>query len=196
MINIHPIKLYGNWSNGYALDVHTISSEFVGYDEYGHEAFDTKRSEIGELLYKLKYKSDRSCLSAIVDVVVAFIAGQWKIAGLVAVPPSKTSRAFQPVVEIAENVSSRLQFLCPDDYLVKLKETPELKGVYEYSRRLELLENVFGVKSALFDGKNVLLFDDLYRSGATLNAITRVLYEQGGVSDVYVLTLTKTRSKS
>ena len=43
-------------------------------------------------------------------------------------------------------------------------------------------------------GKKVLLFDDLYRSGSTLNEITNTLYEEGGVSDVYVLTITKTRS--
>jgi len=42
-------------------------------------------------------------------------------------------------------------------------------------------------------GKAVLLFDDLFRSGATLNAVTRVLYEQGQCSDVYALALTRTR---
>lgn len=39
----------------------------------------------------------------------------------------------------------------------------------------------------------MLLFDDLYRSGATLNAVTRVLYEQARCSDVYALALTRTR---
>lgn len=62
MINISPIKLPGNWFEGFALDLHTISSEFLGYDEYGHEVFDTKRSEMGELLYRLKYGSDKSVL--------------------------------------------------------------------------------------------------------------------------------------
>lgn len=39
----------------------------------------------------------------------------------------------------------------------------------------------------------MLLFDDLYRSGATLNAVTRVLYEQARCSDGYALALTRTR---
>ena len=43
-------------------------------------------------------------------------------------------------------------------------------------------------------GKNVLLFDDLFRSGATMNAITDVLLNQGQVTSVSVLTITKTRS--
>ena len=30
MINVSPIKLSGNWFEGFALDLHTISSEFLG----------------------------------------------------------------------------------------------------------------------------------------------------------------------
>ena len=39
------------------------------------------------------------------------------------------------------------------------------------------------------------MFDDLFRSGATMNSITVTLYEQGHASDVFALTLTRTRSK-
>lgn len=38
-------------------------------------------------------------------------------------------------------------------------------------------------------------FDDLFRSGATMNSITVALHEQGHASDVFALTLTRTRSK-
>lgn len=55
MVNINPKKLAGRWRAGYALDHHTTSSVYLGDDELGHPAFDTKRSEIGELLYQLKY---------------------------------------------------------------------------------------------------------------------------------------------
>jgi len=200
VIKINPIKLPGNWFEGFALDLHTISSEFLGYDEYGHEVFDTKRSEMGELLYRLKYGSDKSVLNEILDVVVNFLNHRWKISkildGIIPVPPSKADRDFQPVVEIAKGVSSRLQIPIYQDYLIKVKETPELKNIYEYEERLELLKDAFAVRNSLIDEKNILLFDDLYRSGATLNAITRVLYKQGMVGRVYVLVLTKTRSKS
>ncbi|MFL5384242.1 MAG: hypothetical protein ACJ8GN_17105 [Longimicrobiaceae bacterium] len=40
----------------------------------------------------------------------------------------------------------------------------------------------------------MLVFDDLFRSGETLNEITHTLMEQGKVDRVYVLTLTRTRS--
>ncbi len=47
---------------------------------------------------------------------------------------------------------------------------------------------------AQVQGHRVLLFDDLYRSGATLNAITVALYDNGGATEVFALTMTRTRS--
>jgi competence protein ComFC len=43
-------------------------------------------------------------------------------------------------------------------------------------------------------GQGILLFDDLYRSGATMDAITAELYESGKAMDVFALTITRTRS--
>lgn len=40
----------------------------------------------------------------------------------------------------------------------------------------------------------MLLFDDLYRSGATMNEITALPYDQGKAAEVYALTITRTRS--
>lgn len=198
MVIINPIELSGNWTQGYALDIHTIDSTFIGYDEYGHEVFDTRRSEIGELLYRLKYKSDKTTLDEIIDTVANFLENRWKIvdavAAIIPVPPSK-NRAFQPVLEITKSLSLRLKIPFHDDVLVKTKETPELKDVYEYEKRMELLKNAFDVGNNVLNGESILLLDDLYRSGATLNAITEILYKQGNVRNVYVLTLTKTRSK-
>lgn len=199
MVTIEPIKLSGNWTQGYALDIHTIESTFIGYDEYGREAFETIRSGIGELLYRLKYKADRTVIEEIIDVVENYLANRWKIIGSIAaimpVPPSK-SRSFQPILEITRRLSSRLKIPFYDNILLKTKETPELKDVYDYGRRMELLKNAFKVESKILNGKSVLMLDDLYRSGATLHAITEVLYSQGNVQNVYVLTLTKTRSKA
>ena len=39
---------------GFALDFHTFSSTFIGYNAFGHPEFETRRPPIGELLYNLK----------------------------------------------------------------------------------------------------------------------------------------------
>lgn len=78
---------------------------------------------------------------------------------------------------------------------IKRKDTEQIKGVEEPTAREKILQNAFGIKDLRYRNKKVLLFDDLYRSGATLRVITEVLYEKGRVQNVYVLTLTKTRTR-
>lgn len=198
MTNINPRKLHGGWFEGYALDLHTLSSEFLGYDAYGHPDFATKRSELGELLYKLKNKSDKSVIPHIIDAVVNFLNFEWKISskieGIIPIPPSKTVRALQPVIELAKGISSAVGVKLYSDYLIKGKDTQELKNIYDFHERMEVLKDIYDVQDDTLLDKNILLFDDLYRSGATLNAATNVLYKKGKVGRVYVLALTKTRS--
>ena len=197
MVKTNPMKIPGNWREGYVLDFHTIRSDFLGHDEFGHPMFDTKRSEIGELLYRLKYKSDRTVLNAIVDTVVDFIHS-WipAVDVILPVPPSRQSRVYQPVQEIANGVGNRLKILVNNDCIVKVKDTPELKNVYDYGERLLLLEDAYAIDASSLIDRNVLLFDDLYRSGATLNAMARALYAStsGKPANVYALALTRTRS--
>jgi len=71
-----------------------------------------------------------------------------------------------------------------------------MKDVYDYDTRLKLLQGAHQVEQTLVEAKKVLLFDDLFRSGATMNAITNDLYETGKAADVFALTITRTRSKS
>ena len=42
----NPRKIDGPWADGRVLDLHSTGSEFLGYDEYGHEQFDTRRTEV------------------------------------------------------------------------------------------------------------------------------------------------------
>jgi competence protein ComFC len=112
MVNINPIAIRGNWTEGFALDLHSQSSECLGDDEFGHTHFATLRSEMGELLFRLKYRFDKSSITPIVDTVVKFITNEWKISGridmVIPVPPSDTSRNFQPVTELAKEIAEKL----------------------------------------------------------------------------------------
>jgi len=194
MVNVQPMKVPGRWRDGYALGHHTISSTYLGDDEFGHAQFDTKRSEVGELLYQLKYKSDASAVASIVETVAAFVAS-WKpgVDLIVPVPPSRP-RASQPVLVLADALAKRLNLPCAPSCVTRTRDVPELKNVYDYNERTRLLAGAHTVDKAQVQGRKVLLFDDLYRSGATMNAITAALYDDGGAADVFALTITKTRS--
>ena len=194
MASLHPMKIEGNWDAGRVLDWHIESSEFTGYDEYGHSQYDTTRTELGELVYKLKYNHDASVVADIVRLICGYTSFS-TIDTIIPVPPSKISRTFQPVVEIAKRLGSALDIQVLANAVQKTKNTPELKNVSTLQEKYDILKGVFKVVEPSIKGKTVLVLDDLYRSGATLRAITDVLYKQGGVDKVKVLALTMTKRR-
>ena len=195
-MKISPRRIKGKWTCGYSLDLHTLSSEYIGDNEYGHPQFDTKYSDMGGLLNRLKYKSDKSVLRIIIDTAAEFLNSKsWSVDLIIPVPPSRETRAFQPVIAVAKGISKFTGIKPCTDCVVKIKKTPELKDIYEFSKRIEILKDAYAIAKREVEGRNILLFDDLYRSGATLNAITQALKNKGKAKEVYALTLTMTRRR-
>lgn len=199
LVKINPCGIPGRWRLGISLDVHTISSDFLGHDEYGHPVFDTKRSEIGELLYRLKYSSDFGAVNDIAETAASYV-GRLQQAPysftptlIVPVPPSR-QRPRQPLYELATAIGQLLGVAVATDAVWRTKPLVELKEVLDYTQRLELLRGAHAVSTAKTAGKSVLLFDDLFRSGASMTAIANVLVDAGGVIDLCALTITRTRS--
>lgn len=193
MINYTPQQIYGNWVTGVALDLHTTSSVPLGYNEAGYMQYDTTRPEIAQLLYRLKYQADTSAVTGIVEAATHFLLPhRQKLDFLVPVPPSK-SRTIQPVTLLTNGISAALS-LPVANCITATRATTELKGVDDPDQRRQLMEGLYAVDGTYTAGKNVLLFDDVYRSGTTLNTITDLLLGQGQAASVRVLTITKTRS--
>lgn len=78
--------------------------------------------------------------------------------------------------------------------MTKVRDVPELKNVYDFNERDRLLAGAHQIDKAQVEDRKVLLFDDLYRSGATMNAIASALYDSGAAVDVFALAITKSRS--
>ena len=194
MANISPTRIKGDWDDGYALDSHIVKSRLIGYDEYGHARWDTVRTEIGELLYKLKYGGDKSAMGPIVSTVITFLESRkWQVDLVVPVPPS-IARHFQPVATLAENLAKELKIEPCQNCVEKIKKTPGLKDVSDFNERGKLLDGTFEVNRPKIQGKRVLLLDDLYDSGATMNAVSSALRQSGKAAVVYALAITKTRT--
>ncbi len=196
IVKINPMKLPGPWTEGYVVERHhTVSSDFLGHDSFGNPQFDTQRSELGELVFRLKNRNDKSTVESIADTAVEFIKG-WApaIDLIVPIPPSR-KRANQPVIEIANAIGARLQKPVSDRAVKKVKETPELKNVFDYGQRTKLLDGAFEANASVVAGKDILLVDDLYRSGATAMIVSRTLLS-AGTKNVRMLAMTKTRTRT
>lgn len=187
------IILEGNWAVGVAFDLHTLGSTYLGVDQYGHEQWDTTRSEMGELLYQLKYQHNHTVVPEIIALLDR-IKGIETLDAIIPVPSSDRTRKFQPVDLIALALAHKAGIPCMQDVLVKTNAATQIKNLQGMDARIEALEQQLQLQHITeLQGLNVLLLDDLYRSGATLQVATRLLYA-AGCAKVNVLTLTKTRS--
>lgn len=189
-----PQKIVGNWAQGFALDLHSSSSEFMGHDEYGHPMFSTVRTEVGEALYQLKYSQDPNQVGRLAATAAAFVKS-WKCAADLLVPvPASRRRRVAPVFLVGQKLAGLLGLEFAPDAVKRTKQLPELKNVVDFGERQKLLAGAHTVDFKKVRGRRVLLFDDLFRSGATMNAVADVLLNKGGASKVFALTLTRTRS--
>lgn len=189
-----PIELHGNWKWGSAYDVHTTQSEHY-VDEYGHDRWNNTRSEMGELVYQLKYRNDKSTIDKIINLILNGYNGLESVSYIIPAPPSKT-RVFQPVYEIAIELGRKLNIQVLTNVLSKNIGSSELKGIDDPEERESALRSSMHIANHnILFRKDILLIDDLYRSGSTLKVATELLYNAGKVKNVYVLAMTKTRSK-
>ena len=191
-IEINPVKIIGAWDDGYCLDRHTISSTMIGYNEFGHPEFDTQRSALGELIYRLKYKADVVSIPPIVETAVHFIR-EWgvNLELIIPIPPSK-QRVMQPVFEVASALASTLGIAIDTKSVSKTNSTLQMKDIGDYSARVVALESTIKVAGDLND-KRVLLVDDLFQSGASMNVVARAIKDLGHARAVYAIALTRTR---
>lgn len=194
---IKPIKLIGNWDEGFALDIHTVSSTPIGEDVYGHMQYNTIRTDMGELLYGFKYKGKRGNLEKIIELSIPFITS-WEILKTIDIilpaPSSNKNRAYQPAFEIASEIASEIA-----TYLkIPFSDGILQKTTYDEFKNLSLEEKQ-NLKGTIITTKkakrqySLLIVDDLYKSGATLNECVLALKQDENLNKVYVLTMTKTR---
>jgi competence protein ComFC len=194
MAAINPQRILGKWRLGFALDFHTTSSTPIGYNASGHMQFDTVRPEIAELLFQLKYRGDRTAISEIAASAAPFITENLGTFDFITPAPASTIRAIQPVDAIAAGIAELLKI--PVAHCVTTtRQSPQLKNIIDPAERAALQEGLYTVANPRQTSRrHILLFDDLYRSGSTLNATTEELINLGQAARVDVLTITRTRS--
>lgn len=198
LIEVNPIRLDGPWDVGYALDLHTLHSDYLGEDPYdGHPLFNTTYTEIGKLLHQFKYREGMGNLSPIVETVVDFLKKQRDMQGfetIIPVPPTPGKyRVYQPTMEIARAVAEAAHMYCCEDVLEKVSDQ-QLKGMSSEDK--QKIDNLIILKKNARRENSVLLIDDLYQTGTTLTHCVRALREDPMVRKIGVLTITITRTKN
>ncbi len=185
---LHPTEIYGAWDKGVVLDNHIIKSILLRYDEKGREIFKNERTELGELIYKLKYQNKKDALSKILNLIkenLDILNLKEKIDVILPIPPSNKKRKYQPVFEISREIAKYLNKELKTNILIK-KTNFQVKDGYDIKGSIKQINN-------FKESTNILLIDDLYSTGATLNEVCKVLRKDIKVNKIYCLVMTKTK---
>ncbi len=176
----HPRPLVGPWSIGWALGFH---SGFSG-DQWS-------RSKVGQLAYQLKYQQDRAALKPLVGLITSLMAEHRELANvdIIAPVPPSTAKEFDHVQALSDALGGGLG-IPVRAVITRLRPTEPQKEMRSLAQKKANVAGAFGVAENVA-GKRVLIVDDFYDSGATLEEITRVLRTAGALSTA-VLTLTRT----
>ncbi|OGC00573.1 hypothetical protein A2V82_01765 [candidate division KSB1 bacterium RBG_16_48_16] len=175
-----PRPLTGPWEAGWALGFH---SRFSGSD--------WSRSQVGELAYRLKYQKDTSVLEELVEHAASLFTDHpllIDVDALVPVPPS-LARTPHPVFQFTRALAQNIR-LPVWPALIKTRQTAPQKEMHTLAQKRANVAGAFAVDRDV-RGKRLLVIDDLYDSGATLEEISRELKAKG-VKRLCVLTLTRT----
>ncbi len=188
------IELKGPWKLGYSFDVYTTSSVFIGNNQWGHPLFDNTYSPMGKLVKDFKYGQEVSKLSNILQLLIQdkdFNSYINNIDTILPVVPSNKARAFQPVYFLANALAEVYKKQLVID-AIESTNTEQIKGL-DISEKYKKVKSSLIVKEDKLDKRsNILILDDVFDSGFTLQAYTDTLKEKG-YNNIFIFTLTKTR---
>lgn len=115
---------------------------------------------------------------------------KWDIDLVLPVPmyaAKQRKRGYNQAELIARELSKNLNLICASEILVRIRKTTPMKELNDEERRKNV-ERAFLVKENVVKYKKILLVDDIYTTGATIDSCAKVLYEKGA-QKVYFLCL-------
>ncbi len=174
------------------LDKHTVRSELVGQNEYGHPVWDTTRSEAGEALFQLKYRGDFTMVEPIATELAKSIYPLFDGVGLIVPMPASNHRNRQPVAEVVEALGRIVQKPVFDELLTKTANGQQLKDMGTKAEKQAALANSFTLREGISNEGcwNALLVDDLYHTGASMEAACAALRSYTKIGRIFVAAVT------
>ena len=176
----------------FALGYHTQMAPTGGYE----------RTALGSLVYRAKpYRGDwtqqrEQAADEIVAKVIQFIKTHPTYAQaeiMAAVPPSRPNTPNLPIY-LVEQLATRLSKINGTLWINKMRTTRPMKNCQTIQEKINNVKGAFVLSSqyrAQVKGQSMILLDDIYQTGFTLNEVGRVLFEAGAKA-VLGLVITKT----
>jgi ComF family protein len=148
-----------------------------------------------DAVHALKFEACRAMADVLGERMAAALRAQsWPAELLIPVPLHATrlkERGYNQAEWLAEAVASRSGLACVPHALVRNRSTPHQVGASAAERRANMV-GAFEPAGDALRGRHIVLLDDVFTTGATLQACAQAALS-GGALSVYSLTATAAR---
>ncbi len=147
---------------------------------------------VREAVHGFKYANFRALAASLASLLADYLEAN-PLPGdvLVAVPLHRgrlRERGYNQAALLATELGRRLRRPVVEGCLVRHRPTPPQVRTASVEERRRNVEGAFGCRDGRLQGQRVLLIDDVYTTGATLNACAQAL-KDGGAPEVWGLTV-------
>jgi len=148
---------------------------------------------VSQSIYQFKYRNRRVFAQYYAEQMAGQFADllrKWQIEVIIPVPIHKSKRrkrGYNQAEVLAKELSGRLEVPMEAFAVRRVQKTNALKEMNPNERR-RALSGAFAVEDDWKPKKKVLLVDDIYTTGSTVDELARILKENG-VQKVYFLTI-------
>lgn len=149
--------------------------------------------DIRESVYRFKYEGRQEYASFYADEAVRVLGEEilaWHAEALIPIPLNKAKlkkRGYNQAALFAEALSERLGIPVLKGALVRERNTVPQKGLNREERQKNLKKAFKFIQNDV-KLKTIILIDDIFTTGSTVDAAGALL-QQAGVADIYVITL-------
>ena len=175
--------------------IDTIPSCKEQVQEYIFPVFDYRNTLIKQAIWKLKYRNKKEIATDLAQIVYDRLLEELSELEmfenfvspiLIPIPLSNKrlkERGYNQAELIAQEIikkSTDNSLTLIKNVLYKIKDTKSQMEIRDRKKRLQNLRGAFAVKNPeLINGRNIILFDDVTTTGATLNEAKKVLEKAG-----------------
>ena len=148
---------------------------------------------MANIILKIKYGNKREYIEGFAKLLTIRYKKFIEAANIDCIIPvplhssKQRQRGFNQSEILARCLSKYLNIPVYTKYLYRVKKTKDQKGLNR-NERLHNLDNAFVVKGFLKEVKNVLIVDDVYTTGTTIEKCAKIL-KDAGANEVYFLTI-------
>lgn len=147
---------------------------------------------MGEALFQLKYRQDWKQIPLLAAEMAANLYPRYKNVDILIPMPASNVRVRQPVTELTKALGKIVKIPVFEDLLRKKRNGKQLKDLTSKAEKVAALRDSFSVNDQICgEGEwNALLVDDLYATGASMEAACVALRSYPKVRRIYVAALT------